>query len=130
MLQLLKRAFPPVAEPVPGRTPFVVLGLDGDLGPAMTVEPAAAIGSLVDSDAINPGLERAVAPEVVDVAEFFDENLLGNVRSIVRAVEQPVDKAEYGLFVLLDEFGVGFRLPTLQASRETRFRVVDGLLAQ
>ena len=96
----------------------------------MTVEPAAAIGRLVDSDAVNPGLQRAVAAEVVYVAEYLDEHFLSYVRGVVWAVQQPVDKAEYGPLVLLDEFGVGFRLPTLQASRETRFGVFDALLRQ
>ena len=62
----------------------------------MAKKPAPLIMGLIDGDAVDPGLEAALAPEMPDVAEDFEKNFLHHVRRIAwvarQAESQVVDR--------------------------------------
>ena len=54
----------------------------------MPEEPAPLVVSLVDRNPVDPGLETALAPEIIDVPEDLQENFLNHVRGIRRVVQE------------------------------------------
>src|SRR5882762_2217544 len=54
----------------------------------MAEKPPSLVMGLIDGDAVDPGLEAALAPEMPDVAEDLEKNFLYHVRSIARIARQ------------------------------------------
>src|SRR5207244_12029285 len=55
---------------------------------AMAEKPPALVVRFVHGDAVDPGLEAALAPEMTDVAEDLEEHFLDNVAGVAGLVQQ------------------------------------------
>ena len=65
----------------------------------------------MNGDAINPGLQAALAVEFGHPAENLDKYFLGGVGGVGGIVQYPVDEVVNGLMVLRDKPGVGVLVP-------------------
>ena len=63
---------------------------------------------LIHRDPIDPGLQAAVAAERSDIAEHFQKNLLHDIASVRRIVEQAANQVIHRLLITLDQDFVGF----------------------
>src|SRR5208282_4197917 len=87
--------------------------VDRNLLPVMTPAPAPVVQRLAHRNAIEPGLERAAAPESANPAKCAQEYFLSHVGGIRRIGEYSVDEVIYAAVVVGDEpfeCGVGTRL--------------------
>lgn len=74
----------------------------------MPGKPAPVIVGFIHSDAVNPGLEAAIALERADFPENLKENLLGDVGGIGRIVHQPVNQIVNRLLEAADQRFISF----------------------
>ena len=71
--------------------PLVGSRIDGNVFLEMALEPAAVIERFADSDAVEPGLERAAAMEAANSLEGFQKNFLSSVGGIGSITEHADD---------------------------------------
>lgn len=72
--------------------------------------PPLAVTRLVDDDAIDPGLQCGLAAEVVNGAEYAEEDFLREVEGFVAVTQQVQGELVDHPFMARDEFGAGGRL--------------------
>ena len=72
--------------PIPGVIRIVV---ELHLAPAVPEKPAPRVMRLIDRNPVDPCFQRALAAEVSNVAEHFEEDFLHHVARLGRVVEQP-----------------------------------------
>ena len=73
----------------------------------MPSKPAALIPGLIHRNPVNPGLQRAVAPERSHVAEDLDKYILHYVGGIRGIVRQAAYQTENGMLIPLDKSLIG-----------------------
>jgi hypothetical protein len=73
--------------------------------------PSLAVAGLVDDDAVNPGLESGLAPEIVNGAEDAEEDFLREIHRLVAVAQQVQGELIDHPFVPGHEFGAGCRVP-------------------
>src|ERR1043166_9379557 len=88
-------------------TGLVRVVLQLDFTPAMTEEPAPRVVGLVDGNAVHPGLQRTLSPEIRDVAEHFLEHFLHHIAGFSLIPQQTQCEGVDRLLETLDQFLVG-----------------------
>jgi hypothetical protein len=74
----------------------------------MAETPAAGVVRLIDSDAIDPRLERALATKTGDIAEDFKKDLLHYIAGFVLVFKQSQSQDIDGLLEARQQFLVRF----------------------
>jgi hypothetical protein len=97
-----------VAFPVPTLIELVwFLSFEIHFLAAMTAEPAALVSRLIYGDAVDPGLNRAIAAKSRDVPENLQENFLHHIGGVGRIVQQAADDVIDRLLKALNQRFIG-----------------------
>src|ERR1051326_2175998 len=89
----------------------------------MASEPAALVASFIHRDAVNPGLQRALAAETGHLAKHLQEHLLHYIGGIGGIIQKPDDHIEDRLLVANNQRFVRGLAARAQPLQQTLLRI-------